>query len=166
MALRPRSTHHRLEYRRPGSIDPARLVSSGVVHLDVYPGAMGVAVGGPMLVFDGDCAFCTTAAHRMAARWTRPAQAVAWQRLGESRLDDLGLTTDEARTAAFWVDERGRLFRGHRAVAKALMAGSPAQRILGAALLTPPLSWLARPGYWVVARYRHRLPGATDACRL
>ena len=131
-----------------------------------YPGAVDVGVRGAMLVFDGDCAFCTSAAQRMAARWTRPVQAVAWQGLGEGGLGELGLTTAEVRTAAYWVDERGRLFRGHRAVAKALMAGTPAQRALGALLLVPPLSWLARPGYWLVARYRHRLPGATDACRL
>lgn len=131
-----------------------------------YPRVVDVGVGGAILVFDGDCAFCTAAAHRMAARWTRPARAVAWQRLGDGRLGDLGLTTADVRTAAYWVDERGRLFRGHRAVAKALMAGTLSQRALGALLLTPPVSWLARPGYWLVARYRHRLPGATEACRL
>ena len=46
------------------------------------------------------------------------------------------------------------------------MSGSPVQRAFGALLLAPPVSWFARPGYWLVARYRHRLPGATDACRL
>ena len=127
---------------------------------------MDVGVRGPTLLFDGDCAFCTAAAHCIEARWTRAAQAVAWQRLGERGLGDLGLTTADVRTAAYWVDERGRSFRGHRAVAKALMAGSAPYRLLGALLLAPPLSWVARPGYWLVARHRHRLPGATDSLRL
>ena len=119
-----------------------------------------------MLIFDGDCAFCTAAAQRIAARWARPAQAVAWQRLGEGGLAELGLTLAEVRTAAYWVDERGHAFRGHRAVAKALTAGSSAQQAMGAVLLAPPVSWLARAGYWLVARHRQRLPGATDGCRL
>ena len=133
--------------------------------VEAYPGSVDVGVGGPILLFDGDCAFCTTAAQRMAARWTRPAHAVAWQSLGDGGLGEVGLIMADARAAAYWVDEQDRLFRGHRAVAKALMAGAPAQRALGALILVPPLSWLARPGYWLIARYRHRLPGATDACR-
>jgi hypothetical protein len=52
------------------------------------------------------------------------------------------------------------------AIAKALMAGGRRRQLLGRALLIPPVSWMARPAYWLVARYRHRMPGATDACRL
>jgi len=119
-----------------------------------------------VLIFDGDCRFCTAAADRAAAGWTRPAEAVAWQRLGEAGLLELGLTEADVRHAAYWVDGRGRRYRGHRAVAQALLAGSGGRRLAGAVLLVPPVSWLARSGYWVVARYRHRLPGATAACRL
>jgi predicted DCC family thiol-disulfide oxidoreductase YuxK len=120
----------------------------------------------PMLVFDGDCGFCTRTAHWIAARWTQPAQAEAWQRLGPDGLDRIGLTERDVRSAAYWIDADGRVFRGHAAVAKALCAGTPRDRTLGALLLTPPVSWLARRGYRLVARYRYRLPGATDACRL
>jgi len=120
----------------------------------------------PMLVFDGDCGFCTRTAHWISARWTRPARAEAWQRLGPDGLARIGLTEHEVRRAAYWVDARGRIFCGHAAVAKALGAGTPRDRILGGLLLTPPVSWLARPGYGLVARYRYRLPGATESCRV
>jgi predicted DCC family thiol-disulfide oxidoreductase YuxK len=37
---------------------------------------------------------------------------------------------------------------------------------LGWLLLVPPVSWLAIPVYALVARYRYRMPGSTDACRI
>jgi predicted DCC family thiol-disulfide oxidoreductase YuxK len=123
-------------------------------------------VGQPTLIYDGDCAFCSSAARWVSRRWTRQADAVAWQRLGTEGLADLGLREDDVRRAAYWVEPDGRLFRGHAAVARALGAGDGWMRAASLALSAPPGSWLARPAYWLVARYRHRLPGATDACRL
>ncbi|MHB8463233.1 MAG: thiol-disulfide oxidoreductase DCC family protein [Acidimicrobiales bacterium] len=120
----------------------------------------------PTLIYDGDCGFCTSSAHWIAARWTGSSLAVAWQQLGPEGLASAGLTESDVRRAAYWVDARGGVFRGHAAVAKSLLEAGGALRLVGRLLLTPPVSWLARPGYWVVARSRHRLPGATDACRL
>ncbi len=120
----------------------------------------------PLLIFDGDCGFCTAAAHKISLRWTEPARAQPWQALGPAALNRIGLTEYDVRQAAYWVDEHGRVFRGHAAVGKALLAGRGTDRMIGTVLLIPPVSWLARPLYWLVARYRHRLPGATDACRL
>jgi predicted DCC family thiol-disulfide oxidoreductase YuxK len=129
-------------------------------------GSVSATAGQPMLVFDGDCAFCTRTARWISARWTRSARAEAWQDLGVDGLERIGLIQDDVRSAAYWVDARGRVFRGHAAVAKALLAGTASDRVLGGLLLIPPVSWLARPAYWLVARYRYRLPGATDACRV
>jgi predicted DCC family thiol-disulfide oxidoreductase YuxK len=133
---------------------------------EFYAGVVNLPVGGRTLIFDGECGFCTAAARWVSKRWTKPARAVAWQQLGEQRLHDLGLTEWDVQHAAYWVDEQGGLARGHAAVARALVAGEGWIRVAGYLLLAPPLSWLARPGYWLVARYRHRLPGATDSCRL
>ena len=107
-----------------------------------------------VLVYDGDCGFCTSAAGWVGGR------RFAWQELGEGGLARLGLTVDEARDAAWWVDETGR-YRGHLAIGHALAQRSP----LGRALLVPPLRWLAAAVYPLVARSRHRLPGGTPACR-
>ena len=126
---------------------------------------MPVALDRPILIYDGDCAFCSRAAEWIAARWSGDPTAVPWQRLGPSGLAEFGLSPADARRAAWWVDGRGRVFRGHAAIAKALGAGGRRDRIVGRLLLTPPVSWVARPGYWLVARFRYRLPGATDACR-
>lgn len=127
---------------------------------------MAVAAEIPRLIFDGDCAFCTSAARWASRLWVRPAEAVPWQRVGIQGLAELGLSEWDVRHAAYWVDADGRLFRGHAAVARALVAGNAWMRAAGHVVSLPPGTWLARPGYWLVARYRHRLPGATDACRI
>jgi predicted DCC family thiol-disulfide oxidoreductase YuxK len=112
-----------------------------------------------VLVFDGECGFCTSAARRLGVR------AVPWQRLGDDELERLGLTEADARAAAWWVDDQGRSFRGHLAIAHALAAGGGIRAVCGGVLLTPPFRELARGAYPVVARLRHRLPGGTPACR-
>ena len=119
-----------------------------------------------LLIFDGDCAFCTSAANWVVARWVDPAQAIPWQRLGGDGLADLGLTVEQAQHAVWWVDEGGHLSRAHRAVGRSLIACEGPWRVAGHLLLTPPISWVASLGYGLVARYRHRLPGGTPACRL
>lgn len=119
----------------------------------------------PVLIYDGDCGFCTSVAAAISHRWRAPAEVAAWQHLGDGGLADLGLTTEEAQQAAWWVDTEGRRFRGHMAVAKALTAAGGWRRMVGAVLLVPPVSWAAALGYRLVVRYRYRLPGSIDACR-
>jgi predicted DCC family thiol-disulfide oxidoreductase YuxK len=120
----------------------------------------------PTLIFDGDCGFCTTSAHWVEERVPPGIRVIAWQKLGEASLAELGLTTDDVTTAAWWVDANGRCFRGHEAVAKTLEAIGGPWRPAGRLVRTAPVSWLAAPGYQLVARYRYRLPGATPACKL
>jgi len=119
----------------------------------------------PLLVYDGDCSFCAATARWIEARWRDPARAVAWQRLSPEELERLGLTLDDVRCAAWWIDEGGRRSRGHLAIARSLAAASGVWRALGLLLLVPPFRWLAAAAYPVVVRLRHRLPGGTPACR-
>ena len=116
-----------------------------------------------MLVFDGDCGFCTSSARWIEARLPRGTPVEPWQSLD---LDALGLTERDVTTAAYWVDADGGLHRGHLAIGRALIAAGGFWGVVGRVLVTPPMSWLARPVYALVARFRHELPGATDACRL
>ena len=119
-----------------------------------------------VLVYDGDCGFCTASATWIAARWTgaRRPVAVAGQRLEADGLERLGLTTDDVSRAAWWVQD-GRAWGGHRAVGRALMAAGGGWGLVGRILIAPTVAPLAALGYRMVARYRYRLPGATPACR-
>jgi predicted DCC family thiol-disulfide oxidoreductase YuxK len=118
---------------------------------------------GPMLIFDGDCSFCTSSAKWIEHRLPSSTRVEPWQRID---LDALGLTEVDVTTAAYWVNERGRTFRGHRSIGKALMAAGGVWKPVGALILLPPFSWLAALLYAIVAKNRHRLPGGTPACKL
>ena len=114
-----------------------------------------------VLIFDGDCGFCTSTANYVVAHSTAPITVVAWQ------LTDVtvfGLT--EAQTAArVYFVTGGEAFGGHLAFAHILWAQRNwALKATGWVMTVPPMCWIATVGYSLVARFRHRLPGGTPAC--
>jgi predicted DCC family thiol-disulfide oxidoreductase YuxK len=115
----------------------------------------------PLLIFDGNCGFCSACA-TWAQRRLKDADVVPGQRVDVAAY---GLTARDVSAAAWWVDRAGRLHRGHRAIGKALQAFGGSWRVLGWLCLRPPSSWAAWAVYGLVARFRHRLPGGTPACR-
>jgi predicted DCC family thiol-disulfide oxidoreductase YuxK len=120
-------------------------------------------VSGSVLVFDGDCGFCTASA-RFVERYVRTeARVVAWQ---HANLTEIGLTPAQCVEAVQWVGADGRRGAGAAAVGQLLQAASPGWKPLGWLLLRPPVRWLAEPVYRWVARHRHQLPGGTPACAL
>jgi hypothetical protein len=66
----------------------------------------------------------------------------------------------------WWVDGDGGRSRAHVAIARALLAADGWPAIAGRVLLLPPFRWIAAATYPLVARWRHRLPGGTPACRM
>jgi predicted DCC family thiol-disulfide oxidoreductase YuxK len=118
-----------------------------------------------VLVYDGDCSFCSACARWIVGRWRGSQRAVAWQEMSSDELAQFGLAEDDVRSFAWWIDESGRRSRGHVAIALALQAASGWPSHAGRVLLVPPFRWLAACAYPLVARSRHRLPGGTPACR-
>ena len=115
----------------------------------------------PVLVYDGDCGFCT-ASVRFIERHVKPACVVtAWQ---FTDLDTLGVTPLRAQHEALWVTPAGRVYGGSQAVAKALLSAGGGWKILGGSLLTSPVRWPAHLVYRLIANHRHLLPGSTAAC--
>jgi predicted DCC family thiol-disulfide oxidoreductase YuxK len=90
---------------------------------------------------------------------------VPWQFLTAEELEAHGLTQNAVSSAVWWIDASGRPARGHVAVGRALAAGTGWSAIAGRILLAPPFRWIAAALYPLVARWRHRLPGGTPACR-
>lgn len=123
----------------------------------------------PVLVFDGDCAFCTQCANWLTRRLAADVTVVPWQ---HTDLASLGTTRARAQYELLWADRdrtpgTNPVRGGARAIAAALChCKSPILRLVGLALAIPPLTWLARPAYRLIARNRHRLPGGSPACAL
>ncbi len=120
----------------------------------------GHATRRPVLLFDGDCAFCTSCA-RLLERIGPKAEIVAWQ---VTDLDELGITPARAAEAVQWIGADGTVRAGHEAIAVVLGTAGAFWRIAGRAILLPGVSSLAAASYRLVARNRHRLPGGTPAC--
>ncbi len=117
-------------------------------------------VSRPVLVFDGDCGFCTWSALRVEAWAQGRLEIAAWQR---TDLVALGLTEPECAQSVQFV-ERGEHWGGAEAIARALVHCRVPGPSVGRLLMRPRIAPLAQRAYVLVAANRHHLPGATPAC--
>jgi predicted DCC family thiol-disulfide oxidoreductase YuxK len=116
---------------------------------------------GHVLIYDGDCAFCTLWVNRLTG-WlpvfpsTKTSQSIS--------LDAYALSDTDVEKYAWYVTPTHH-YAGHLA-ASALFRVQPTFgfRLLGRLLATPPMSWAAAGVYAFTARFRHKLPGGTPSC--
>ncbi len=116
----------------------------------------------PVLIYDGDCAFCTKCV-AVVERMHVDADLLAWQ---FADLPALGLSVAAVSDAVQWIGTDGSVHAGHDAVAGLLIYKGGLWVIAGRFLRLPGISWLAARAYRLVANNRHRLPGGTAACAL
>jgi predicted DCC family thiol-disulfide oxidoreductase YuxK len=116
-----------------------------------------------LLVFDGDCAFCTTWVNRLQAVLPVFPPTTPWQWIN---LEPYALSRADVDQFA-WVITPGHQYAGHLALS-ALLRMQPVAtlRFLGHLLATPPFSFAAAIGYRLIAANRSRLPGGTPACAM
>ena len=117
----------------------------------------------PVLVFDGDCAFCTSTVN-VATRWIRRMPTTVPYQFAD--LERLGLTEAACRDAVQYVARDRRILAAEDAVAGVLLAAGKGWWLLGALMHLPGAHWLSGVAYRWVARNRYRLPGGTAACQL
>ncbi len=116
-----------------------------------------------LLIFDGDCGFCTTTANWIVGHSSVSLEAKPYQ---WAELEPLGLTRDEAEAKVQLVWD-GQIYAGHNCFAKLLMIQkSPLIRFFGQIVNSKALNGISSRGYDWVAKNRHRLPGGTPACKL
>jgi len=116
----------------------------------------------PVLIFDGDCGFCTRAVN-VLKRLPIDAEVTAYQFLD---LELYGTTEERATHEVLWVEPSGRIHGGAQAIARLLLTAGGIYAAAGWALRTPPIRWVAAGVYRVIANNRQRMPGGTAACAL
>ncbi len=115
-----------------------------------------------LLIFDGDCAFCTRCVRFIERRIRRHPSVQSWQR---SDLAELGLTQEQCETAVQLIED-GRTTSAHVAIARLLIYGKWGWAVLGYLLLVPGVKQIAGVVYRWVAKNRDRMPGGTAECAL
>jgi predicted DCC family thiol-disulfide oxidoreductase YuxK len=115
------------------------------------------------LVYDGDCAFCTSSIRVLGRLRLLAGAVIAWQ---HADLAALGLSQEQCEAEVQWVADDGTISSGHEAFARLLLDNALPWHPLGRLLLVPPFSWLAARVYDFLAANRYRLPGGTPACAL
>ena len=118
--------------------------------------------GRPLLIFDGDCGFCSTSA-RAGQRWLGLEHVEPWQFLD---LDTLPVTEAQCREAVQWSAADGTVASAHEAIIASLRHAGGIWAAPGRLLALPGVRRAADVVYRTVARNRDRLPGGTPACRL
>ncbi|MFC7328947.1 thiol-disulfide oxidoreductase DCC family protein [Marinactinospora rubrisoli] len=116
----------------------------------------------PTLLYDGDCGFCTRSV-RVALRLPVAVTPLPWQ---AADLAALGVDAARARGQVLFIEPSGRVHGGAMAVAALLRRSRGLWPVAGAVLALPVVRTVAAAVYRTVSANRHRLPGATPACRL
>jgi predicted DCC family thiol-disulfide oxidoreductase YuxK len=133
-------------------------------HLGCHTAGVDRTVSPPVLLFDGDCAFCSSSARWIQAHIPTPVTLEPWQ---WTDLEPLGVTVEEVDVAVVLVDVTLRHTAGPEAFAGLLRSSTSGfWRALGRTLGFGPVLAVAWPGYRWIARNRHRLPGGTAQCSL
>lgn len=117
----------------------------------------------PVLLYDGDCSFCTLSVQWVERHLPVLPELQPWQLVD---LAALGVTEAETAHSVQWVEPSGRVSSGAAAVARLLVSNGGAWALIGRPMLVPPVSWVAEVAYRLVATFRGRIPGATPACAL
>lgn len=116
-----------------------------------------------IVIYDGDCAFCSSAA-RFAQRRVAPNLNYSPYQLTE--LTKYGITTEQAKSSLKFVKANGEVLSANFAVSQIMRNGNKFWRMLSVITTLPIIRSLAALGYKVTAKYRHKLPGGTPTCKM
>jgi predicted DCC family thiol-disulfide oxidoreductase YuxK len=117
----------------------------------------------PVLLFDGDCAFCTSTVNWMKRHIRRLDETVPYQ---FADLDDLGVTAEQCEQAVQWVGADRTVLSAHLAAAQILVDAGKGWAVIGRVMRAPGARSISGIAYRWVSRNRYRLPGGTPACSL
>jgi predicted DCC family thiol-disulfide oxidoreductase YuxK len=108
----------------------------------------------PILLYDGDCAFC-----RRCIDWIRRTlpRLPELQPFQEADLAGLAVSRSEASRSIQWIEPSGRVSAAHVAAARLLVFSGGGWALLGRLFLVPPVSWVAAGTYRFTAWARRYL---------
>lgn len=123
----------------------------------------GQEIAKTVLIFDGDCGFCTSTANWIVKHSKISVTAVPYQ---WAKLEESGLTAKQASAEVQLVSD-GSIFSGHYCMAKLLkLQPNILVRSVGKLMTAPGINSMSALVYKWIAANRHKLPGGTPACEM
>jgi len=116
-----------------------------------------------VVIYDGDCSFCSSAA-RFAERKVAPKLTYSPYQFTE--LAKYGIATEQAQNSLKFVSDSGEVLSAHLAVSQIMRSGNRLWKLLGIIIDLPVFKLVAALSYILIAKYRHKLPGGTPACKM
>jgi len=117
----------------------------------------------PILIFDGDCAFCSSSIRLITKVIQNHPKIKPFQ---WTDIESLGITQKECLSAVqFYKNETNR-YSGAQAFSQFLKLSNQPWKLLGYFLDLPIIRWVSKVIYSLVAKNRYRLPGGTPACKM
>ena len=117
----------------------------------------------PILIFDGDCAFCSSSIRLISKAIRKHPEIKPYQWIDLTHYE---ISKEECTKAIQFYKSEKKTYSGARAFAQFLILSNYPWKILGFLLELPLINWIARIIYGVIARNRYRLPGGTPECKL
>ena len=121
-----------------------------------------MAVKTPLMIFDGDCAFCSSSARVLRKLTKNNLPIEPYQFL---KLSDYDLNEELTSKAVYYVTSK-ESYAGAKAIARFLLDSKTPWALLGFLLNLPVIISIAELVYAWIAKNRHRLPGGTPECSL
>lgn len=123
--------------------------------------------GRALLIFDGDCAFCTQSVDFGLRRFDAWPATLPFQNLSDDELQDLGLNRLQV-SEQVWLCLPGEPPLGGARAVTAILGLQPqlGWRLVSGLLRLPLMNCATAATYRWVARNRHRLPGRKPSCEL
>jgi len=119
--------------------------------------------GAQVLLYDGDCGFCSRSVSWLERHKLLGVPARTWQ----SRPDDeLPVPIERLEHEVVLAGGSGPILGGADALAAVVRRSNSPWRFIGSALALPPVRPVARLVYRAVARNRYRMPGGSTACQI
>lgn len=118
----------------------------------------------PVIIYDGDCAFCTKSIIRLEAFMKgQMPKKVTLQRVN---LQEYGILLAEAQAAMKYVDLSGRVWTGERAFQRVFYDAGGKWRILANFMGLPIIKSASAAIYKKIALNRQKMPGAEASCAI
>ncbi|OZM72629.1 hypothetical protein CFN78_13400 [Amycolatopsis antarctica] len=118
---------------------------------------------GPVLLYDGDCGFCSRSVRFLEEHNLMGYRATPWQRVPDG---ELTVAFERLQSEVVLVRPGLPVVGGADALAASVRASDSRLRFTGRLLALPGFRAVAHAVYRQVARNRYRLPGGSAACRI